>query len=344
MSVKRRSGLDEDEGTIPKGAVIFGYLQKQGRNGKWQTRWFESDGKCLSYYKSEKRAKVLATLDLANVGSIRVNREIYGGCGFTINISQRPYHLRADSKQSCKDWVITLNRVKEARMQQGNVKITQPPDLLDDSVTPRVVVVSSRTRTHALDDEDIHNWETTGYAPNSPSKETPSSSLARWQKSRRKLTSLAQKVLRWARSIRKRGNLGCIDAQSHVVLDHHVHPPGHDDFKRKMDTSSQAKTGELLSFPEESSSTTPETGELMTFPETASNATPETPGLMTFPETASNVGPAKKVDSSAPKETDDLAWLRDEGIVLTGSSLTSASGSDSLARPRMDSIDARVLS
>lgn len=50
------------------GMIIGGYLQKLGRNGKWQTRWFESDGECLSYYKNENRTKLLATLDLEKVG------------------------------------------------------------------------------------------------------------------------------------------------------------------------------------------------------------------------------------------------------------------------------------
>jgi len=49
------------------GMIICGYLQKLGRNGKWQTRWFESDGECLSYYKNENRTKLLATLDLEKV-------------------------------------------------------------------------------------------------------------------------------------------------------------------------------------------------------------------------------------------------------------------------------------
>ena len=48
-------------------ALIGGYLQKLGRNGKWQTRWFETDGECLSYYKNEKKSKILATLDLEKV-------------------------------------------------------------------------------------------------------------------------------------------------------------------------------------------------------------------------------------------------------------------------------------
>jgi hypothetical protein len=48
-------------------AVIQGYLYKLGRNGKWQTRWFETDGACLTYYKKSTRTKLLATLDLEKV-------------------------------------------------------------------------------------------------------------------------------------------------------------------------------------------------------------------------------------------------------------------------------------
>jgi hypothetical protein len=62
---------DDDDGPIAEGAqqssLICGSLQKLGRNGKWQMRWFETDGECLSYYKSIKRNKLLATLDLAKV-------------------------------------------------------------------------------------------------------------------------------------------------------------------------------------------------------------------------------------------------------------------------------------
>jgi hypothetical protein len=240
------SGGDDD---LMDTALIDGYLEKLGRNGKWQNRWFETDGECLTYYKSSKRMKLLATLDLAKVGSIVIHGSDPAGCCFTINISERPYHLRAESKAACRDWVITLNRVKEARMQQGNVKLVssnQPPDLLDEHYTPHVVVAANRQRTRAVDDDDIHSWEGGAGAWNNPAGEwnssrntnegnpfvnPPSSSrLARWQKPRTSLSRLANKLVFWARSLRK---YGCVDAENHVVLDHHVHPPGHDD-KRKV--------------------------------------------------------------------------------------------------------------
>jgi hypothetical protein len=239
---KRSDSLDDDEEDVQEGALIYGYLQKLGRNGKWATRWFETDGECLTYYKSSKRTKALATLDLAKVGSIVINHDDPKGTWFTINISSRPYHLRTDSKAACKDWVITLNRVKEARMQEGNVKIlmpgrnpNQPPDFLDQNFTPRVVVVANRQRTRAVDDDEINSWETVGWDENPANANSyiaPSSSgrLARWQKPRTSLNRMASKILLWARSIR---NFGCTDVENQVVLDHHVHPPGHDD-KREV--------------------------------------------------------------------------------------------------------------
>ena len=70
--MRRRSSGDIDDPALEEedddvNALIYGHLQKLGRNGKWQTRWFETDGECLSYYKTSKRSKLLATLDLEKV-------------------------------------------------------------------------------------------------------------------------------------------------------------------------------------------------------------------------------------------------------------------------------------
>jgi hypothetical protein len=166
-----------------------------------------------------------------------MNHEDDKECCFIINISERPYHLRADSASACKDWVITLNRVKEARMHEGNVKLVmpkdmhQPPDLLDGNFTPRVVVVANRQRTHVVEDDDFPAWEAVGGMENPPSTKytvapPTASRLARWQKPKTSISRIASKVLAWARSLR---NFRCHDADNQVVLDHHLHPPGHDD-------------------------------------------------------------------------------------------------------------------
>lgn len=246
---------------------MYGHLQKLGRNGKWQTRWFETDGECLSYYKTSKRSKLLATLDLEKVGAIVVNMDDPKGCSFTMQVLGRPYHLRAESRAVCKDWVITLNRIKEARLQQGNVKLvnTTPkkhlvppfrniPDLLDNrenitaNYTHGVVAVANRQRTRAVDGdstnledmiaegekEEMENdpSDNNGYGE-SASVDTDRLSqvvLARWQKRKSSMSKIVSKVSRWAKSLKK---YNCADTETdrEVILDQHVHPPGHDDPK-----------------------------------------------------------------------------------------------------------------
>lgn len=77
------SGADSRSTTL-----IAGYLQKLGRNGKWQTRWFETNGEFLSYYKSSKRSKLLATLDLQKVSSLSATIG-----GFSLRLSHHAFSL-----------------------------------------------------------------------------------------------------------------------------------------------------------------------------------------------------------------------------------------------------------
>ena len=44
---------------------------------------------------------------------------------FAIQVSDRPYYLRAETRASCKDWVINLNRVREARLEIGGIQLVQ---------------------------------------------------------------------------------------------------------------------------------------------------------------------------------------------------------------------------
>lgn len=250
--------LEDEDDEID--SLIYGHLQKLGRNGKWQTRWFETDGECLSYYKSSKRTKLLATLDLAKVGGIVVNEDDPKGCSFTMQVLGRPYYLRAESRAVCKDWVITLNRIKEARMQQGNIKLVNsnpkhllfrnPPDLLDRNVstyTQGVVALANRQRTRAVDESVMDNIEEMmlkgqaepgddeaegpGYYEPADTDSISQVVLARWQKRKSSMSKIASKVSRWARSLKK---YNCADEQQHVRLDRNVHPPGHANPKRPV--------------------------------------------------------------------------------------------------------------
>jgi PH domain. len=155
--------------------IIFGYLHKLGRNNKWQKRWFESDGTALKYFKSKKKDKCLATLDLLRVGTIAMDRTDSAGCTFKIEVAGRHYYLCADTKERAMDWVITLNRVREARAQIGGLKLIKPEfigqgrnqshkqrrgsDSDEENVAPRVVMSTTRPRTKGLGKEDFSDME-----------------------------------------------------------------------------------------------------------------------------------------------------------------------------------------
>mmetsp|Transcript_96747 Transcript_96747/g.276257 ORF Transcript_96747/g.276257 Transcript_96747/m.276257 type:complete len:158 (+) Transcript_96747:742-1215(+) len=49
---------------------VHGYLYKKTRDGRWQKRWFETNGCFLTYYKNKKMTKLLAALNLPQVGEI----------------------------------------------------------------------------------------------------------------------------------------------------------------------------------------------------------------------------------------------------------------------------------
>jgi len=156
--------------------IIFGNLHKLGRNNKWQKRWFESYGKELKYFKSKKKEKCLATLDLLRVGSILMDFSDTSGCTFTIEVAGRQYYLCADTKERAQDWVITLNRAKEARAQVGGLKLIDPnfghegkrqlqhrsrsgSDSDDENVVTRVVMNAARPRTKGLGKEEFSDME-----------------------------------------------------------------------------------------------------------------------------------------------------------------------------------------
>lgn len=148
--------------------------------------------------------------------------------------------------------------MKEARLNQGRVKLVSPADfqtpvdLLDQQseevVTPRVVVVANRQRLRAVDESQ--EWDQLiRFEENDPAAEPEpidpydhkrrstlgTAVLARWTKRRSSLSRLGAKIARWARSLRR---YKCTEIEEDSVqLDHHVHPPGHD-YSRKARSGS----------------------------------------------------------------------------------------------------------
>ncbi|KAL3823497.1 hypothetical protein ACHAXA_010819 [Cyclostephanos tholiformis] len=131
--------------------LVYGYLHKLGRNGRWQHRFFETDGERLTYYKDAKRTNVLATLDLCKVGEITIDKTDPDECTFTIQVKNRPYFLRAESKARCNDWVIILNRAREARMNVGNIQFVKIKSR--DGVDGPLVALNSKNRDQSDSDE-----------------------------------------------------------------------------------------------------------------------------------------------------------------------------------------------
>ena len=128
-------------------------------------------------------------------------------------------------------------------MQVGGVKLVTPrfkqtpPDFRQGhkrkaEVVPRVVLNANRPRTRAVDDEQ--QWrEITETQLESTQQavayETLVSSLnlAKWNKPRNTYYRVKRKIIKWARSIKKIA-VECTNPSDQVVLDSHLHPPGHD--------------------------------------------------------------------------------------------------------------------
>jgi hypothetical protein len=107
---------DQDEITIS------GYLLKKTREGRWQKRWFETNGLYLTYYKSKKMEKLLAALSLPQVGEIRkveASQDPDGLPGlFSIELNARVYTLRAKSDEEAEVWSTTLNKLRNNGISQ----------------------------------------------------------------------------------------------------------------------------------------------------------------------------------------------------------------------------------
>ena len=99
---------------------IHGYLYKLTKEGRWQKRWFETNGSFLTYYKSKKMTKLLAALSLPQVGNIKLENDL--GL-FSITLHQRTYILRAQTHAEAERWVSTLLLLKNSP-KEGTVKAT----------------------------------------------------------------------------------------------------------------------------------------------------------------------------------------------------------------------------
>ena len=85
------------------------------------------------------------------VGEITIDKTDPDECTFTIQVRNRPYFLRAENKARCDDWVIVLNRAREARMNVGNIQFVTTKSL--DGMEGAIVVGNITNRVQADSDE-----------------------------------------------------------------------------------------------------------------------------------------------------------------------------------------------
>jgi hypothetical protein len=69
----------------------------------------------------------------------------------TIQVKKRPYFLRAENKARCNDWVIILNRAREARMNVGNIQFVKTKSR--DGVDGPLMAAGSTNRDQSDSDE-----------------------------------------------------------------------------------------------------------------------------------------------------------------------------------------------
>jgi hypothetical protein len=117
--------------------AISGYLYKKTRDGRWQKRWFETNGVYLTYYKSKKMEKLLAALSLPQVGEIKLvppeqDPEQLDGL-FSIELNTRIYTLRAKSNEESLQWVNTLGKLRQDGLASTNLT---PLRVTTNTVTP----------------------------------------------------------------------------------------------------------------------------------------------------------------------------------------------------------------
>mmetsp|Transcript_23123 Transcript_23123/g.33874 ORF Transcript_23123/g.33874 Transcript_23123/m.33874 type:complete len:204 (-) Transcript_23123:221-832(-) len=113
---------------------ICGYLLKKSQDGVWQKRFFETNSTFLTYYKSKKRTKLLAALNMPNVGQITLvgntSDSLGDGVVFQLELKDRNYILRSPDLADAQRWMIGLQKLRDAAKAQT---IIEEPAGMDES-------------------------------------------------------------------------------------------------------------------------------------------------------------------------------------------------------------------
>ena len=140
-----------------------GYLMKLTRDGRWQKRWFETNGCFLTYYRNKKMEQLLAALNLFEVGDIVMATREDGidaeflNKTFSIQLPSRKYYLRAKDEETASHWV---NVLKELHATGGSIEKGEVPGaFISDSDNGGPSLPNSVKRIEATADD-----QPTGFA------------------------------------------------------------------------------------------------------------------------------------------------------------------------------------
>ncbi|KAL2179525.1 glycosyltransferase family 1 protein [Thermothelomyces heterothallicus CBS 202.75] len=136
-----------------------GYLAKCGkRNPKYNRYWFRLKGDVLSYYRDPQDLYFpQGQIDLRYGISATITDKDKEGVNFTVATDNRTYYFRADSPQSAKEWVKSLQRVIFRSHNDGDsVKISLPIENVIDVEEAHMLDFADTCKIRVIDNDETY--------------------------------------------------------------------------------------------------------------------------------------------------------------------------------------------
>jgi len=128
-SVKNPNAPEFSPGASGKDEIYMeGYLEKRRSDGRWQERYFETNGTFLTYYKTKKMSKLLAAVRLSDTSEITVLDQKSSsidpegkGNVFSIVLNQKAYYIKAESRAIACKWVEVLTILRDKDLASSEI-------------------------------------------------------------------------------------------------------------------------------------------------------------------------------------------------------------------------------
>lgn len=134
-------------------------MAKSGkRNPKYNRFWFSLKGDVLSYYVDTQNVYFPhGQIDLRHGISANVTDGDKEGTHFTVNTDYRTYYFRADTPQSAKEWVKSLQRAIFRSHNDGDsVKISLPIENVLDVEETHMLNFADTCKIRVIDNDETY--------------------------------------------------------------------------------------------------------------------------------------------------------------------------------------------